>query len=81
MTKHDHERDRETLAKDRVDKAPPAQEIGGDETGATTGVNPGEQPIVPEDKVSGSHHQSVPGGQEPVGNDPTAPGGGHGEGP
>jgi hypothetical protein len=81
MAKHDHERDRETLAKDRFDKAPPAEEIGGDETGATTGVNPGEQPILPEDKASAGQGRWAPGGQQPVGNDPTVPGGGHGEGP
>ncbi len=50
------------------DETLPADRVGGDETGATTGVKPGEEPIVPEDK-------------QPVGNDPTVPGGGHGEGP
>jgi hypothetical protein len=69
MAKIDHERDRETLAKDRFAKPPAADEIGGDETGANTGVNPGEEPMMPR-------HAS-----EPVGNDPSAPGGGHGEGP
>lgn len=50
---------------------PPAEVIGGDETGANTGVKPGERPIV-----AGPRAQETP-----VGNDPTRPGGGHGEGP
>jgi hypothetical protein len=68
-TKVDHDKERETLARDRFAKPPAAVEIGGDETGANTGVNPGEEPIMPRDA------------QTPVGNDPAQPGGGHGEGP
>ena len=70
MAKIDHDKDRETLAQDRFDKPPAADEIGGDETGANTGVNPGEEPIMPRTDA-----------QTPVGNDPAQPGGGHGEGP
>lgn len=69
MAKIDHDKDRETLAKDRFDKTPPAEQIGGDETGVMTGVDPGEEPIIAR------------GGETPIGNDPTKPGGGHGEGP
>ena len=47
-----------------------ADEIGGDETGATTGVKPGEEPLFPRDAR-----------QVPIGNDPSVLGGGHGEGP
>jgi hypothetical protein len=45
-----------------------ADRIGGDESGATSDAKPGKEPVTPEDK-------------QPVGNDPTTPGGGHGEGP
>ena len=69
MTGTDHDKDRETLARDQFEKAPAADRIGGDETGATTGVEPGEEPIIARDA------------QTPVGNDPSSPGGGHGEGP
>jgi hypothetical protein len=68
----DHDKDRETLAKDRFAKPAAADQIGGDETGVMTGVDPGEKPIRP-----GEPHDQ----QTPIGNDPTKPGGGHGEGP
>jgi hypothetical protein len=71
MAKIDHDKDRETLAKDRFDKPAAADEIGGDPTGVMTGVNPGEEPLRPGE----------PEGETPIGNDPTKPGGGHGEGP
>jgi len=51
-------------------ETPAADEIGGDETGATTGVKPGEEPLSPRDAR-----------QIPIGNDPSVLGGGHGEGP
>jgi hypothetical protein len=51
-------------------ETPAANEIGGDETGATTGVKPGEEPLIPRDAR-----------QVPIGNDPAVLGGGHGEGP
>lgn len=75
-----HERDANDILKLRGDgwpegddppELPAAAVIGGDETGANTGVKPGERPIIPGDE----------GQETPVGNDPTAPGGGHGEGP
>jgi hypothetical protein len=69
MDKIDHDKDRKTLAKDRFDKPPPIDQLGGDETGVTSGVEPGEEPIIARDA------------QTPVGNDPASPGGGHGEGP
>jgi len=77
MSEHDDEQRRSGVSPADADtgegrflgQTPAADEIGGDETGSTTGVKPGEEPLIPRDAR-----------QTPIGNDPTALGG-HGEGP
>ena len=69
MATINHDKDRETLAQDRFDKPPAAVEIGGDETGVNTGVNPSETPIMPRTA------------QTPAGNEPPNPGASHEQGP
>lgn len=69
MARIDHDKDRETLSKDRFDKTPPVEKIAADETGVITGVDPGEKPITAQNVL--------PPDETPAGGDPAQPGDGH----